>query len=173
MDRPRDGQGPSRTGRKAQSANFPHLSGGTSMTKRLRALGGGALLLCATAACGGEGAFDAWCNAPGREVALLLYAAVFGGVGAIVVGWMRMRGLKCWDLRHSAGAPSTWTVVWVFLAIFLVSGLVLSFRLDGAEGCAPEQRGMNTWFLWGGILGGAGLCLAGWVVANKAYMGRR
>lgn len=143
------------------------------MTKRLRALGVGALLLCATAACGGEGAFDAWCNAPGREVALLIYAAVFGGVGAIVVWQVRMRSLKGWDLRRSASAPSTWTVVWVFLAIFLVSGLVFSFLLDGADGCAPEQRGMNTWFLWWGILGGAGLCLAGWVVANKAYAGRR
>ena len=143
------------------------------MTKRLRTLGGGALLLCVTAACGGEGAFDAWCNAPGREMALLLYAVLFGGGGAFVVGWMRMRGLKHWDLRLSTSAPSTSTVVWVLLAVLLVSGLVLSFLLDGAEGCAPEQRGMNTWFLWGGILGGAGLCLAGWVVANKAYMGRR
>ena len=143
------------------------------MTKRLRTFGGGALLLCATAACGGEGAFDAWCNAPGRETALLIYAVVFGGVGAIAVWQVRMRGLKRWDLRHSAGAPSTWTVVWVLLAVLLVSGLVLSFLFDGADGCAPEQRGMNTWFLWGGVLGGAVLCLAGWVVANKAYAGRR
>ena len=144
------------------------------MTKRSCALGGGALLLCATAACGGEGAFDAWCNAPGSEMVLLRYAVGFGVVGAIVAGWMRMRGLESWDLRHSVGAPSTRTVVWVVLAIVLVSaGLVFSFLLDGADGCAPEQRGMNTWFLWGGILVGAGLCLAGWVVANKAYAGRR
>lgn len=142
------------------------------MTKRWRALGGGALLLCATAACGGEGAFDAWCNAPGREIGLLLYAVVLGGIGAVVVWQVRMRGLKRWDLRDSASAPSTWTAVWVFLAIFLVAGLVLSLLFDGADGCAPEQRGMNTWFLWGGILGGAFLCLAGWVVANKSYAGR-
>lgn len=143
------------------------------MTKRLRTFGGGALLLCATAACGGEGAFDAWCNAPGREWWLLGYAGVFGVIGAFCVSQVRMRGLKRWDLRHSAGAPSTWTVVWVFLAVLLVSGLVLSFLFDGADGCAPEQRGMNTWFLWGGVLGGAVLCLAGWVVANFRYTRRR
>ena len=143
------------------------------MMKRSCTLGGGALLLCATAACGGEGAFDDWCNAPGREMELLLYAVVVGVFGAIVVSWVRMRSLKRWDLRRSASAPSTWTVVWVFLAIFLVSGLVLSFRLNGADGCAPEQRGMNTRFLWEGILVGAGLCLAGWVVANKWYARRR
>ena len=148
------------------------------MTKRSCALGGGALLLCATAACGGEGAFDAWCNTPGREMALLRYAVAFGVVGAIVVSQVRMRGLNRWDLRRSdlrrtASAPSTRAVVWVLLAIFLVSGLVLSFLLDGADGCAPEQRGMNTRFLWGGILVGAVLCLAGWVGANKAYARRR
>lgn len=146
------------------------------MTKRLRTLGGGALLLCATSACGGDGAFDAWCNAPGREWWLLLYAGVFGVVGAFCVSQVRMRGLKRWDLRHSAGAPSTWTtwtVVWVVLAILLVSVLVPSFLFDGADGCAPEQRGMNTWFLRAGILVGAGLCLAGWVGANMWYARRR
>ena len=141
------------------------------MTKRSCALGGGALLLCATAACGGEGAFDAWCNTPRSEMFLLLYAVAFGVVGAIVVWQVRMRGLNRWDLR-SASAPSTWIVVWVLLAI-LVSGLVLSFLLDGADGCAPEQRRMNTRFLWGGILGGAVLCLVGWVGANEAYARRR
>lgn len=143
------------------------------MTKRLRTFSGGALLLCATAACGGEGAFDAWCNAPGRERWLLLYAGVFGVIGAFCVSQVRMRGLKRWDLRHSAGAPSTWTVVWVLLAVLLVSGLVLSFLFDGADGCAPEQRGMNTWFLWGGVLGGAVLCLAGWFGANMWYARHR
>lgn len=143
------------------------------MMKRSCTLGGGALLLCATAACGGEGAFDAWCNEPGREMWLLGCAVAFGFVGAIVVSLVRMRGLKRWDLRHSASAPSTWTVVWVFPAFFLVAGLVLSFLLDGADGCAPEQRGMNTRFLWIGILGGAALCLAGWVGANKTYARRR
>ena len=143
------------------------------MTKRLRALGGGALLLCATAACGGEGAFDAWCNAPGREMALLLYAAAFGGVGAFVVWQVRMRGLKRWDLRLSTSAPSTWTVVWVLLAVFLVSGLVLSFLLDGADGCAPEQRAVNMRFLWGGLLVGAVLCLMVRIGANKWYARRR
>ena len=143
------------------------------MMKRSCTLGGGALLLCATAACGGEGAFDAWCNEPGREMAMLLYAVVFGIVGAIVASQVRMRSLKRWDLRHSSGAPSTWTIVWVLLAFFLVAGLVLSFLLDGADGCAPEQRGMNTRFLWIGILVGAGLCLAGWVGANKTYARRR
>ena len=144
------------------------------MTKRLRALGGGALLLCATSACGGEGAFDAWCNAPDSEMVLLRYAVGFGVVGAIVAGWMRMRGLEHWDLRHSAGAPSTRTVVWVVLAIVLVSaGLVFSFLLDGADGCAPEQRAVNMRFLWGCLLGGAVLCLVVRIGANKWYARRR
>ena len=144
------------------------------MTKRLRTFGGGALLLCATAACGGEGAFDAWCNAPGRERWLLLYAGVFGVVGAFVVWQVRMRSLERWDLRHSASAPSTRTVVWVVLAIVLVSaGLVFSFLLDGADGCAPEQRAVNMRFLWLGILGGAVLCLVVWFRANKSYAKRR
>lgn len=141
------------------------------MTKRLRALGGGALLLCATAACGGEGAFDTWCNEPGSEIDLLLGALGLGVIGSIVVWQVRMRGLKSWDLRHSPNPPSTWTVVWVFLAVFLVSGLVLWFLLDGADGCAPEQRGENTWFLFGGILVGAALCLLGLVGANWSMRG--
>ena len=43
------------------------------------------LLMGTTVACGGEGEFDAWCNAPGREMTLLLYAITpgFAGAGAV------------------------------------------------------------------------------------------
>ena len=130
------------------------------------------LLVGATAACGGEGAFDAWCNAPGREMTLFLYAVApgFGAAGA--VWWMRRRRLKNWDLRESPGAPSAGTMVWVFVGAFLVAGLVLSFALNGADGCAPEQRTANLWFTWQGLLLAAVLCLLGLLAANWSYKRR-
>ena len=80
------------------------------------------LLLWATAACGGEGAFDAWCNTPGREITLLFYALPSGVVALAVVGWARKRRLDGWDLRESTSAPSSGSLVWVFLAAFVASG---------------------------------------------------
>ena len=131
------------------------------------------LLLGATTACGGEGAFDAWCNTPGREMTLLLFYALPPGVlAAVVAGWARKRQLDGWDLRESAGAPSSWLTVGIFLALFFVAGLVLSFALNGADGCAPEQRTMNLWFAWLGILLSAVLCLLGPFGANWLYTRR-
>ena len=131
------------------------------------------LLLGATAACGGEGAFDAWCNTPGREMTLLLfYTLPPGTLAALVAGWARKRQLDGWDLRESAGAPSSWLTVGIFLALFFIGGLVFSFALDGADGCAPEQRDRNLWFTWSGILLAALLCLLAPLGANRWYMGR-
>ena len=97
------------------------------------------LLLGATAACGGEGAFDAWCNTPGREMTLLLfYTLPPGALAALIAGWARKRQLDGWDLRESAGAPSSWLTVGIFLALFFIGGLVFSFALDGADACASE-----------------------------------
>ena len=144
------------------------------MTNRSRTLDGLVLLLCATAACGGEGAFDAWCNMPGREVSLLLYAFASGVIGLTVVALVRMRHLTRWNLRHAPSAPSPWTIVWIFPIVFLVSGLVLSFALAAADGCAPEQRTRNLSFLWPGILVGTTLCVLGLLGANRWYSrGRR
>ena len=131
------------------------------------------LLLGGTAACGGEGALDAWCNAPGREMTLLLFYTLPPGVlAAVVAGWVRKRQLDGWDLRESAGAPSSWLTVGIFLALFFIGGLVFSFALDGADGCAPEQRDSNLWFTWSGILLAALLCLLAPLGANRWYMGR-
>lgn len=142
---------------------------------RLRTLDGRVflpLLLCGTAACGGEGAFDAWCNTPGREMTLLFYALPLGVVALAVVCWACKRRLDGWDLRESTSAPSSWSLVWIFLAAFLVFGLVLSYALNGADGCAPEQRTANLWFTWLGILLAVLLCLLGPFGANWAYTRR-
>lgn len=141
------------------------------MTKHWRALGG-ALLLGGTAACGGEGAFDAWCNTPGTETQLLFGAVALGTVGWIVGLGLRKRALGRWDLRDSPGALSIRTFVWSFAALFVGSGLVLWFVLSGADGCAPEQKQANTLFLGLGMLGGAALCLIGLEVANRRNAGR-
>ena len=145
------------------------------MTNQARTLDGReflTLLLCATAACGGEGAFDAWCNTPGRELTLLFYTFTSGVVALAVVGWARKRRLDGWDLRETTSAPSSWSLVWVFLAAFLASGLVLSFALNGADGCAPEQRATNLGSTWLGILLAAILCLLGLFGANRLYARR-
>ncbi len=143
------------------------------MTNRSRTAQGYLLLLCTTAACGGEGAFDAWCNMPGREMTLLLfYALPPGVVAAVVTGWARTRQLGDWDLRESAGAPPFWSSVGIFLVLFFVAGLVLSFAMNGAEGCAPEQRSLNLWFAWLGILLAAVLCVLGPLVASWWYTRR-
>lgn len=131
------------------------------------------LLLGLTAGCGGEGAFDSWCNTPGREMTLLLFYTLPPGVfAAMVAGWARKRQLDDWDLRESAGAPSSWLTVGIFLALFFIAGLVLSFALNGADGCAPEQRTMNLSFAWLGILLAAVLCLLGPLGANWWYRRR-
>ena len=144
-----------------------------SMTSRLRTLPGFLLALGTTAACGGEGAFDAWCNTPGREMTLLLFYVIPPGVLAMVVAWgVRARQLRGWDLRKSAASPSSWLTVGIFLALFLVTGLVLSFALNGADGCAPEQRSINLGFAWLGILIATVLCLVGPLGANWWYTRR-
>ena len=130
------------------------------------------LLMSATAACGGEGAFDAWCNTPGREMSLLLYAVTPGVAAAAAVWWTRKRRLEGWDLRESPDSPAVGMLVWVFLGAFLASGLVLSFFLSDADGCAPEQRTTNIWFAWQGLLVAAGLCLLGLLSANWSYRRR-
>lgn len=130
------------------------------------------LLMSATSACGGEGAFDAWCNTPGREMSLLLYAIAPGFAAAAAVWWMRKRRLEDWDLRESPDSPAVGMLVWVFLGAFLASGLVLSFLLSGADGCAPDQRTTNIWFTWQGLLVAAGLCVAGLLAANWSYTRR-
>ena len=146
------------------------------MTNRPRTLDGRVfvpLLLCATAACGGEGAFDAWCNTPGREMSLLFYTLAPGVIALAVVGWARKRRLEGWDLRESLSTPSSGKMVWIFLAVFFVSGMVLSFAMNGADGCAPEQRTTNLWFTWQGILLAAVLCVLGLFGANWLYARRR
>ena len=130
------------------------------------------LLIGATAACGGEGAFDAWCNTPGVETTLLLYAITPGFAAAGAVWWTRKRRFDDWDLRESPAAPSAGVPVWVFLGAFLASGLVFSVFLSGADGCAPEQRATNLWFTWLGLLVAAGLCLLGLLAANWSYTRR-
>ena len=130
------------------------------------------LLLCATAACGGEGAFDAWCNTPGREISLLFYPLAPGVIALAAVWWAQKRRLDGWDLRESPSAPSSATIVWIFLVVFLISGLVLSLALSGADGCAPEQRTTNLWFTWPGILLAGVLCLLGLFGANRLYARR-
>lgn len=130
------------------------------------------LLLGATAACGGEGAFDAWCNTPGRELTLLFYTLPTGVLAAVVSGWARTRQLAGWDLRKSAGAPSSWLTVGIFLALFVIGGLVFSFALNGADECAPAQRDVNLWFTWSGILLAAVLCLLAPLGANWWYTRR-
>ena len=146
------------------------------MSNRSRALDGWMLpplLLGTTAACGGEGAFDRWCNTPGSEMTLLLYALVAGLIALVAVGWQRKRRLDAWDLRESPCAPSasTLVMVWTFPAVFLVSGLVLSFALNGAD-CEPGQIRTNLFFTWLGILVAALLCLSGLLVANWSYKRR-
>ena len=145
------------------------------MANRSRTLDGRVCLplaAIATAACGGEGAFDAWCNTPGREMSLLFYALAPGVIALAVVGWARKRRLNGWDLRESTSAPSSGSLVWIFVAVFLVSGLVLSFALNGADGCAPDQRTTNLSFTWLGILLAAVLCLLGLFGANWLYARR-
>ncbi len=105
-------------------------------------------------------------------MSLLFLALAPGAIAAAVVGWARKRRLDGWDLRESPRAPSSATMVVIFLAVFLVSGLVLSFALRGAEGCAPEQRTTNMWFTWLGIVLAAVLCLLGLFGANRWYAGR-
>lgn len=139
------------------------------MTSRSRALHGLLLALSTSVACGGEGAFDTWCNAPGREMTVLLYAIAPGVVAAGAVWWARKRRLEGWDLRESSNAPPAGVLIWVFLGAFLVSGLLLSVFLSGADGCAPEQRSTNLWFTWYGLLVAAGLCLLGLLAANWLY----
>ena len=130
------------------------------------------LLMGATAACGGEGEFDAWCNTPGREMTLFLYAIAPGFAAAAAVWWTRKRRLAGWDLRESPNPPTVGVLVWVFLGAFLASGLVLSVFLTGADGCAPEQRTANLWFTWQGLVIAAALCGLGLFGANRSY-GRR
>ena len=130
------------------------------------------LLLCATTACGGEGAFDVWCNTPGREITLLFYAFPSGVVALAVVGWAHKRRLDGWDLRESTSTPSSGSLMWLFLAAFFVAGVVLSLALNGADGCAPDQRTTNLWFTWLGILLAAFLCLLGRFGANRLYARR-
>lgn len=164
------------------------------MTTRRRALDGAALLplllLGGSAACndgsavirrfgvffrgggeGGEGgALDAWCNTPGSEVTLLLYAMVLGLIAAVVVAFIRRHSLARWDLRESPRAPSLSLMAWIlamfFPSGFLVSGLVLSVVLHTAAGCAPEQRFTNVMYTWMGVGLAALLCLAGLLAVN-------
>ncbi len=131
------------------------------------------LLLGATAACGGDRAFDDWCNTPGREMTLLLFAATPGVVAAGAVWWTRKRRLEDWDLRESPDAPPVGVLAWVFLGVFLASGLVLSVFLSGADGCAPEQRTANLWFTWLGLAIAAALCGLGLFGASWSYNRRR
>ena len=105
-------------------------------------------------------------------MSLLFYALAPGVIALAAVGWARKRRLDGWDLRESASAPSSWTMVWMFLAVFLVAGLVLSFALNGADGCAPDQRTTNLSFSWLGILLAAVLCLLGLFGANWLYARR-
>ena len=60
----------------------------------------------------------------------------------------------------------------ILLGAFIVAGLVLSFALNGADGCAPEQRTTNLWFTWQGVLFAAVLCLLGLLGANWFYVRR-
>ena len=117
--------------------------------------------------------FDRWCNTEGSHWDLLLYALVAGLIALVAVGWQRKRRLDAWDLRESPGAPaaSTMVMVWIFPAAFLVSGLVLSFALNGAD-CEPGQIRTNLFFTWLGILFAALLCLLGLLVANWSYKRR-
>ena len=130
------------------------------------------LLMGATAACGGEGEFDAWCNTPGREMTLLLYAIAPGFAAAVAIWWTRKRRLENWDLRESLNAPSVGALVWIFLGVFLAWGLVLSVFLSGADGCAPAQRTTNLLFTWLGFVIAATLCGLGLFGASWSY-GRR
>ena len=103
----------------------------------------------------------------------LLYAFVAPGVlAAAAVWWQRRRHLDRWDLRKSPTAPPAAKLVWLFLGVFVVSGLLLSLALSGAEGCAPEQRNMNILYTWGGILLVTLLCLFGLLVVNRLYARR-
>ncbi len=145
------------------------------MRNRSRTLDGRVLLpllLCATAACGRADAFDTWCNTPESETWLLLYILAPGTIAAAVVGWARKRRLEGWDLRESASAPSSGATVWILLGAFIVAGLVLSFALSGADGCAPEQRTTNLWFTWQGVLLAAVMCVLGLFGANWFYVRR-
>lgn len=129
------------------------------------------LLLGTTAACGGEGTFDRWCNTPGSEMSLLLYAVVAGLVALVAVGWERKRRLDAWNLRESPVAPSAGKMVWILPAVFLVSGLVLSFALNGAD-CEPGQIRKNLFSTWLGFLVAALLCLSGLLAAHWSYTRR-
>ena len=157
------GRLPGATPYRWSSVTHRYQSGsGAPMRNRSRTLDGRVLLpllFCATAACGGEGAFDAWCNTPGTEMWLLIYALAPGTIAAAVVGSAHKRRLDRWDLRESASAPSSGTTVWILLGGFIVAGLVLSLAVNGADGCAPEQRTTNLRFTWLGILLSAVLCL--------------
>ena len=142
------------------------------MTNRSHTLAGRAFLLllfCGSTGCGDEGAFDAWCNTPGREISILFYALGTGVAAVAVVLWARKRRLDDWNLRESARAPSPWTTVWVSLGAFLLAGLVFSLVLSVAEGCAPAQRTANLWSTWQGILLATVLCLLGLLGANRWY----
>ena len=103
---------------------------------------------------------------------LLFYALAPGTIAAVVVAWASKRRLDAWDLRESANAPSFGTTVWIVLGAFIVAGFVLSLAVNGADGCAPEQRTTNLWFTWLGILLSAFLCLLGPVGANWWYTRR-
>ena len=104
---------------------------------------------------------------------MLLFYCLPLGILATAVAWgVRTRQLRNWDLRKSVAAPSSWSTVGVFLALFFVAGLALSFALNGAEGCAPEQRSMNLGFAWLGILIATVLCLVGPLGANWWYTRR-
>ena len=107
-------------------------------------------------------------NTPNVEWVLLISAIVLGTVGAVVIGWLRKRQLRLWDLRDSLVAPSMAVHLWTLGICAVVVGVVLSNAIYSAD-IAPEQKWANVFCWWvGNVIGAAG-CLFSLVGANRSY----
>ena len=110
-----------------------------------------------------------WCNTPGVQWELLFGAIILGAVGSVVIGWLRQRQLRLWDLRDSPVAPSTAAHLWTLGICTVAFGMVISYAVYATEECAPIQQSANVRYWWGGIVIGVVCCLFSLVNANRSY----
>ena len=111
-----------------------------------------------------------WCNEPGREWDLLIFAVVIGMIAAFVVWLVRGRQLQRWDLRASPVAPSTTAILWTVALCAIIPTSLLSLSIYTADPCAPEQQRANVVWRWAGVVVAAAACLAGLQVAKAQYV---
>ena len=98
-------------------------------------------------------------NTPGAEWILAIFAILLGVAGGCVVGGLRLRRLRQWDLHDSVVAPSPAVYFWTLGIFSVVAAVVLPLAMYASDAIAPEQKFYNTVGWWGGLAVSVACCL--------------